>query len=243
MSFLKRLLGVKPPKEQKDANHNVPTLSVSEELQPHALKTIAKTGDKYVDDCFHIGFQEFDEPRRWNEIPEAQAITGPGNAGRLEEALRLAKALQNKYPDFYYSYYWFAVLYRKQARYDSARSALTQGLEVCKSKYKLCQMMGDTEWETGNLPEAVKWWIKNIVIQVSVHNLDDYVSFLHLSYVAEQLGLPVASSRLRQYVDRIRYGEIRLNPDAANKLYTGTRRQGTESMKRAIDLLDREYLS
>jgi tetratricopeptide (TPR) repeat protein len=176
-------------------------------------------------------------------MPGAKAIPEASNAGRVEEAIRFAEALRDKYPDFYFPYYWFAVSYRKQGRYDDAQNALGDGLRLSKSKYQLCQMYGDTEWELGNLPEAVKWWIISIVVQVSTENLDDFVSFLHLSYVAEQLGLGSACSRLRQFVDRIRIGQIRLNGDAANKLYIATRRQGTESMKRAIDLLDREYLS
>ncbi len=211
--------------------------------KPKSLKPVSRTGDAYVDACFHIEFQEFDDGRDWFEMPEAKAMTEAGNAGRVEEAIRHAEVLRDKYPDFYFSYHWFAVLYRKQGRYDDARKALGDGLRLSKSKYYLCQMYGDTEWELDNLPEAVKWWIKSIVVQVSTENLDDFVSFLHLSYVAEQLGLGSACSRLRQFVDRIRIGQIRLNGDAANKLYAATRRQGTESMKRAIDLLDREYFS
>jgi tetratricopeptide (TPR) repeat protein len=211
--------------------------------KPKSIKAVAQTGDPYVDSCFQIELQEFDEGRDWFEMPEAKAMTQAGNAGRVDEALRGAEALRVKYPDFFFPYLWFSILYRKQGRHADAKNSLNAGLQFSRSKFELCQNYGDTEWELGNLPEAVKWWVKSIVIQVSTKSLGNFAPFLQLSYVAEALGLQSACSRLRQFVDRMRPGEIRLNGDAANKLYLATRSQGTESMKRAIGLLDREFLS
>jgi tetratricopeptide (TPR) repeat protein len=213
------------------------------EPKPKPIKSIARTGDAYVDTCFMIEFQEFDDGRDWYEMPEARAVSDAGNAGRIEEALRHAEALRSKYPDFYFSYLWLSILYRKQGRNADAANALNDGLRFSRSKYELCQNYGDMEWELGHLPEAVEWWIKSIVIQVGTKSLGNFVAFLQLSYVAEAAGLQDACSHLRQFVDRMRAGEIRLNADAANKLYSSTRSQGTASMKQAIDLLDREYLS
>lgn len=213
------------------------------EPKPKPIKFIARTGDTYVDTCFSIEFQEFDDGRDWFEIPEAKAISQAGNAGRVEEALRHAEALRIKYPDFHFSYLWLSILYRKQGRTADAMIALNDGLRLSRSKYELCQNYGDTEWELGHLAEAVKWWIKSIVIQVGTKSLGNFVAFLQLSYVAEAAGLQGACSHLRRFVDRMRAGEIRLNADVANKLYSATRSQGTASMKQAIDLLDKEFLS
>jgi len=211
--------------------------------KPKPIKSVAKSGDAYVDTCFQIEFQEFDDGRDWFQIPEAKAMTQAGNAGRIEEALQHAEVLREKYPDFYFSYYWFAVLYNMQARNVEAINALNDGLRLSKSKYELCEKYGNIELDMNHLPEAVKWWIKSIVVQVSTQSLGNFVAFLHLSYVAEQLGLDSACSHLRQLVDRMRIGGIRLNAEPANKLYSTTRSQGTGSMKRAIEILDQEYLS
>jgi tetratricopeptide (TPR) repeat protein len=204
---------------------------------------IAKTGDAYVDDCFYIEFEEFGESRAWFEMPEAKPIPQMGNSGRVEEALRLAQPLRDKHNDFDFAYYWLAALYGKQGRYGDARSSLMEGLRLAKSKYSLCSMMGDTEWELDGLPEAVKWWIRSVVIQISVGKIKLFTPFLYLASVAEQLGLGRTSSRLTQYADRTSSSEIRLDPDVVERLYADTRRQGTESMRRAIELLDREFLS
>jgi len=207
------------------------------------IKTEAGTGDKYVDTCLKIEFQETHDGRKWYEMPECKAVVEAGNAGRTEEALRLVKALRDKYQDFWFPYYWLNVLYRKQKRYDDALKALFDGLRLSKSKYVLCAMMGSTRWETDNLLEAVKWWIRAIIIQIATKEITDDEPFLQLSYVAWQLGLKVVCLRLRRYVDAINRTKPRLIADAANRLYIATRLQGTESMKRTIALLDQEYLS
>ncbi|GEM_PF-2016334 len=207
--------------------------------KPLPFRSIARTGDEYVDSCFQIEFQEFYDERDWFEMPEAKAIP---RAETTEEALRLAEALREKYPDFDFSYYWFNILYRRQGRYDDARKIIIEGLRTAKSKSSLCERMGETEWQAGNLPEAVQWWIKSIVIQTGTDNLDDYVPFLNLSHVAEQTCLFDASMRLRKYVDSIRPGQIRVTDEIANEFYTATRNQGTESMRRAINLLNTAYL-
>jgi tetratricopeptide (TPR) repeat protein len=218
-------------------------IPVAKEPKPKSIKSIVQTGDAYVDSCFMIEFQEFDEGRDLFEIPEVKVLSQAGNSGRIEDALRHAEALRSKYPDLYFSYMWLSILYRKQGRTADAVNALNDGLRLSRSKYELCQNYGDMEWELGHLPEAVRWWIKSIVIQTSTNSLGNFVPFLQLSYVAEAAELQGACSHLRQFVDRMRAGEIRLNADVANKLYSATRAQGNASMKQAIDLLDSEYLS
>ena len=173
----------------KFCGENIDNVIKVVDLKPIPLKAVTKTGDSYVDACFQIEFQEFYEDRDWFGIPEAKVIPEAGNAGSIEEALCLAKALRDKYPDFYFSYYWFAILYCKQGHYEDARNSLIKGLHLVKSKYHLCEKMGDIERELVNLQEAVKWWIKSIVIQVSTEKIDNYNSFLYLSYVAEKFGL------------------------------------------------------
>ncbi|HEY1389115.1 MAG TPA: hypothetical protein VGF38_11275 [Ktedonobacterales bacterium] len=221
-----------------------PGMAVPEEtgVQPRAVKQVASTGDSYVDNCFHVDFQEFEDTRDWYQMPEAKPIPQAVNAGNLDEALRLAQTLRETFPDFDYSYSAFAMIYRKQNRYDDARHAIEEGLQAAKQKSGLCSSMGDIEWQAGNLREAVPWWIKSIVLQASTEHPTEYGPFMYLSYVAEQLGLGGACSRLRDVVDSIRAGKIRLSSEGANPLYAATRREGADSMKQAIQILDSEYL-
>lgn len=218
---------------------------LSEVVVPPSLPTkkIAKTGDPYVDECFEIGSDELYEDRDWFNMPEAKAIPEAANAGQIEEALRLAEELRRKHPDFDFGYYWFAVLYQKQRRYEDARKYLMEGLHSAKSKQGLYTAMGEMEWELQHVSEAVKWWIKSVAVQVGSQYATDYVAFLHLSYVAEALGVQAACLQLRAWVDRIRTGQIRLTGQAANEFYLATNRQGTTSMRYAIELLYKQYLS
>jgi HEAT repeat protein len=220
------------------------TVDLPQLVIPQALsiKRTAETGDPYIDECFQIDFDESYEGRDWFDMPEAKAIPDAANAGRIEEALRLAEELLHTHPDFYFGYYWFAVLYRKQKRYDDARSCLMEGLRLARSKQSLCTAMGDLEWERRDLPEAVKWWIKSVAVQVGSQYVTDYVAFLQLSYVAEALGIRVACSRLRSWVDRIRPGQLRLTAQAANELHLATSRQETPAMRLAIEMLEKHYL-
>jgi HEAT repeat protein len=212
---------------------------------PHGLplKKVAKTGDPYIDDCFTIDFEEMVEDRDWFKISEAKAIPDASNAGLIDDALHLAEELRKQQPDFYFSYYWLGVLFRKQKRPIDGRKILLEGLNLCRSKQSLCTALGDLEWEQHNLSEAVKWWIKSVAVQVGAQYVTDYGAFLHLSYVAEGLGIGVACLELRDWVDRVRSGQIRLNGQAANEFYGATSRQGTPAMRLAIELLEKNYLS
>ncbi|NLI19946.1 MAG: molecular chaperone DnaK [Clostridiales bacterium] len=220
-------------------------IALAEVIVPRSLpiKKIAMTGDPYVDNCFQIDFDEFYEERDWFNIPEAKAIADAGNAGLIGEALRLAADFRQEYPDFYFCYYWFAILYRKQKRYDDARKSLMEGLHFAKSKESLCAKMGDVEWEVHDLHEAVKWWIKSIVVQLGSQYATDDDAFLYLSYVAETLGMIGVCLKLRSWVDRLRFGQIRLNAQSANDIYLATSRQETSAMRLAIELLDIYYLN
>jgi HEAT repeat protein len=248
--ILKAFLAYDPPsaEDAEAAIHAIRTrcgVKDSADLNvPPSLTTkkVGMTGDAYVDDCFRIDFDEMYEGRVWHQIPEARAIPEARNAGRLDEALRLAEELRQDQPDFYFSYYWLAELHRRQGRDEEARKALIEGLGCARSKQSLCQAMGELEWERRNLPEAVKWWIKSVAVQVGSQYATDYVAFLHLSYVAEALGLRTACSELRSWVDRLRSGQIRLTAEAENEFYLATIEQGAPPLQRAIERLEDHYL-
>jgi len=192
-----------------------------------ATKPSASEGtlDTYVDACFNMEFEESQEERRWSDVPEAAAVAEAANDRRTEEALRLAQALRDKHPDFHLGYYWVGELQRRQQRYSDARECLLRGLDLTKSKYALCEMMGQVHCEAGNLAAAVKWWIRSCVIQLRLEDIEAHTPFLNLSYVAEGMGLSSECAALRQTVDGSRQGrDCRLSADDANRLYRLTHR-------------------
>jgi len=219
------------------------------------IKTFPETDDDYVDQCFKIEFQEFEENRDWFDMPEAKAVTESGNTGKIEEALILAKTMQNRHPDFWFPYFWRAILYSKKRNYKDVWKVLLEGLELSKSKFDLCAKLGNLEWELAeDLPEAIKWWAKSIVIQISAKeflNRDASMArlrwndspFFYLSYVAEQLGLSRPFWKLRGYADQINIDKHCFIPEEAEKLYAAVHNQGTVSIGKVIELLSEKYLS
>lgn len=207
------------------------------------IKTIDQTGDAYIDSCFRFDFQQYKEDRDWSQIPEAIAIARAGNAGETEEGIRLAKELRNKYLDFDFCYSWLGNLYLRLNSYGEAYNAVSEGLRLARSKYSLCRTMGMIHLKVGELPEAVKWWIRSLVIRICAHKLNDVEILIYLSYVAEALGLDTECSILRRRADDINSGGIRLSSQKANELYAWTRQWSSSSMKQAITLLVHEYIT
>lgn len=129
------------PLVAEDAHNTIKSISrrcnilYSETAIPQSLpiKKIAKAGDQYIDECFHIDFDEFYDGRDWFNIPEAKSIPDIAKAGRIDEAIDLAKGLRDLYPDFYFSYCWLAILYRKQGNYNEAKNSLAEGLRISKT--------------------------------------------------------------------------------------------------------------
>ena len=217
-------------------------------VRSSSIRSPAITGDAYIDACFQFDFQEHHDTRNWREIPEAQALVKFAREKNTEAALRQCQIVRDNYPDFYWPYYWLATLYGGQGRLEDARQALTEGLGYAKSKYNLCGKMGEIEWEVGNLAEAVKWWLKSVIIQINTDNLDTFTPFLRLSYIAQGFGLTDTQLLLIQYVDNINYA-VRYDNEYALEMWEAVTiilQDSIElgiSIKQALELLHQEYLS
>lgn len=197
----------------------------------------------FVNRCLTLQYQEDREDRNWGDIPEMRNVASLGNAGRIDEATRLAESLLPRYPDHYFVYYWLGYLGMRQEAYDNARAALGDGLKKCRSKHSLCQELGEIELKARNLPEAVYWWTQSILLQNSVGTREDYNPFLYLAYVAQFLGLSHVASELFQIVDSIRFGQVRLSGTAASDLRQLVTSQSNESMREMLTELYNRHLA
>lgn len=211
------------------------------------IKRINRTGDAFIDSCFHFDLVEYEEIRDWSQITDAVSLAEQGNgaiesgeAGRLQDAIRSCNALKNKYPDLDFCYAWLCNFYLQLGSYGEAQKAVADGLRLARSKFWLCEKMAAVHLKTGELEDAVRWWIRALVIRVSARKLG-FETLLYLSYVAEGLGLHAECRALRQEADRIRDG-IRLAPTAANNLYKLSALRGSSSMGRSITLFLTEYI-
>jgi len=68
-------------------------------------------------------------------------------------------------------------------------------------------------------------------------------AYLYLYHVAEALGLSTLATQLRDRVDFIRPGQIRLSPDAVNNLTVLIHKSDTTQIKKALEILEKRYFA
>lgn len=170
----------------------------------------------YLDECLSSGLQDLPEERNAYRMPDVQPAHILGSGGGTPEHVRLGRDLVNKYPDLDMPYYWLSHHYLLKRDLDTARQLLDQGIRSCKRKRWLCDEYGELEYRAGNLPEAVKWWTRHAVLQITSATFDAYACFMYLGYVAGWCDLPDEARLLFSVTDAIKF--IRLDNTGQREL-------------------------
>ncbi|MBZ5662893.1 MAG: hypothetical protein LAO08_21040 [Acidobacteriia bacterium] len=190
-------------------------------LMPRASELpLVPSEEEYVRKCLAPSFSEAQKERAFQDIPELQRVLGPLNASRNEEAAREAETLATQYSDWDMSYDWGATANLRLGHYDRARSLLREGLEKAKRKGRLCTVMGEVEWKTKSIKDALFWLVQGIHCQEVLKDFEES-PYLYLHYIAEGLELPNVAAAFISRVDKIRYGGIRLNTTSHRALAIG----------------------
>lgn len=183
------------------------------------------TGNEYVDSCLLHGLTEGDDRR--DPLAYATVRLGPddivvsvkkvlGLGGLNPEVIDKVLEVKAQVPDNHEPYYFLAHAYIKADYLSKARTLLNEGLRMCKKKHTLCQMYAELELRSGNMPEAVKWWIRGGSLQIVTGVLDDFEPFMNLAYIAHHFGNRDLSSYLFELSDSIR--GVRLDAEAQDTL-------------------------
>ena len=196
--------------------------------------------EEYVRRCLTMGFSERPEQRRYESIPEAQRVLAPLNSGRNQEALQEAENIIKQYGDWDVGYLWATSAMLELREHERARNLLQEGLENAKRKSRICALMGNIQWKTKNLRDAIYWWVQAIHCQEAIKDYEES-PYLYLHYVADALGLSDVAAALIERVDRIRYS-IRLNATTAADLGDLARQQTTPGMRDVLVGLCGRYL-
>ena len=89
--------------------------------------------------------------------------------------------------------------------------------------------------------EAVVWWIRSAVAQLSTHGAIQEGPFLYLAYIAGAFGDHTSKDQLLKVVDRLtQWGK--LNDSATNRINSLVAAEGNRSISVAIRLLCEEFL-
>jgi tetratricopeptide (TPR) repeat protein len=196
--------------------------------------------DKYFTNCLEQKYKEEDDIRSWDSDPIFQKVLTPLNSGDNATACREAESIVPKFGDFADLYDWWGTALIRMGSYDKARQVLREGIEKSKKKHPLCNQLGEVEWKSRNLRDAVYWWAQGLHCQESLTNYGGHEgAYLYLHYVSLGFGLSDCAAAFLMRSDQIRPGNIRLNPESSKDLFnlasTAKDSQITEVLKGIVN--------
>jgi hypothetical protein len=166
-------------------------------------------------------------------------LSGAGIKGRIKvgpELIGIGSVLN-------IAYRWAKALLNER-ECDEAKSVLRDALSKCKQKYPLLNLMGEVEWKSGSLSDAVYWWVQGLSCQQTRKGFGEEVgAYLYLYHVADALGLSALATGLRDRVDFIRPGKIRLSPDAVGSLTRLARTSDTTQIRKTLQIVEKKYFA
>jgi tetratricopeptide (TPR) repeat protein len=231
MDFLNKLLGKKQS-----------TTASSNYAQSHMIKTPTPdptNEEEYVRRCLEVEFKEEQETRTFGSDPAFATVLTPLNAQQYTQVIKAGQSVLSRFPDFDLIYKWMGSAYRSTQQLQKSREILSEGIQKSKRKCLLLTDMGVTEWQSGNLHEAVYW------LSQAIHNLYsnpiDYNAFLLLSYVAKGSGLKDFERALLAQVDSLKPGQVRLDPTREEHLLTLVKNKQTDVIRKALKKLQAKY--
>jgi hypothetical protein len=202
-------------------------------------KDKSQAKDPYLNECLSSGLKDLPEKRNAWHMPDVEPAHFLGSGYASEEQVRLGHDLIAKYPDLDMPYYWLSHHYLLKGDLDTARKLLDQGIQICNTKRNLCCEYGEVEYATGKIFEAVKWWTREAVLQITSGVFDSYSCFMYLAYIAGWCRLPNESKLLFSVTDAIR--SIRLSDTGQQKLYSMVLSADIAVLARVITLLADTY--
>jgi hypothetical protein len=201
----------------------------------------ARTGDTFVDECFECSWLELNEPRDWFDVPDLELVRTLAKDSGSDAALAQLEKIWSRYSDHDFVYLWKAELEAKKGNKTKAINTLDVGLEKARRKDSLCSTRAMIEYRDGNIRDAVLWWIRSAVSQISVKDPISENPFLYLAYVAQAFGDYKSRDQLFSVVDRLtRFG--RLGDSAQSCINSMISSQGNKSMMVAVALLCNEFI-
>jgi tetratricopeptide (TPR) repeat protein len=197
--------------------------------------------EDFVRRCLEAEFKEEQETRTFRSDPAFANVLTPLNSQQYVQTIKAGHAILPRFPDFDLVYKWIGSAYRSTQQLPKSRDILSEGLRKAKRKCLLLTDMGETEWQLGNINEALYWWSQALHCLSS--NPIDYNAYLLLSYVAKGVGLSDFEQKLLAHVDSLRGGQVRMDPAMAGRLTTLIQNKKTQAMQKTLRGLQSKYFS
>ncbi|MFA5906586.1 MAG: hypothetical protein WC836_21840, partial [Desulfobacula sp.] len=217
--------------------------SVSQESKTLTLKPPPSTGDVFADSCFVLEFPPSPDDRIGSQMEGLKDVPGLVKQGLLEDAWMILDTHHIGLKDLDFIYAFKALILQKNGQTDAAKKTLLAGLKLGRGKYLLYERLGFLFFETGQLNEAVKCWIKSIVAMKTLDKMTMWEPFLYLAGTAKTLSSEIHFRILSAWVREISpYGELSLDDKAVKKLNESAGGLSAESVLKALDILCRFYI-
>jgi len=199
--------------------------------------------DQFFDDCFSFNIPNKYDHREWSRIDELKDIPNLVKKGHLEKASIILENIAAQYNDYDFLYAWQGTIKQKEGNYKAAQKIISKGLEQARSTHVLCERMGYFEFKSGNINDAVKWWIRSIVLMIQAKSPKRWEAFLYLAYVAKACESSSHHTILMNVVSQISiHGRLELESETATLINKKISLLDVESTRKAIGHLCNRFL-
>ena len=214
---------------------------VSPENRP--LKPPPSTGDSFADSCFILDFLPSPDDRTGSRMEGLKEVPGLVKQGLLEDAWMILDEHHQTLKDLDFIYAFKALILQKNGQPEAAEKTLLAGLKFGKGKFLLYERLGFLCFETGQLTEAVRWWIKSIVAMRMLNQVTMWEPFLYLAAAARVLAGETQARTLTAFVTRLSpHGELSLDDKALKRINEQARGLSAPSVLKALDVLCLHFL-
>jgi len=226
-----------------DAGCTKPDKNMQLDADAHNNRGIESRGEDFATEVFAFDLITSDEreEQNWQQMADLKEIPALVNTNQIAKAEPLVEAALRRYPEYGFVYYFRAKLWKDMGRMDMAKRACEDGLKVSTQKQMLCHLMGLLEFDRGSLHEAVRWWIRSILLQLRSGRMVDTNSFLYLSCVADSIGDKSSAAKLLTLSSGGANGALCLSNAESQKVTERVIEQGDSGITNAIEMLTSRY--
>jgi hypothetical protein len=196
-------------------------------------------GDSFIDECFRIDFKELVEDRSYYNIDGLKTLnTIVYSRSDPARALKMTVDAVSRCPDFDVLYVWLGDVRAQLREKGQPQKTYLEGLQRCRQKKYLCASMGNAEFKSGNLAQAIIWWIRSCLLKTP-----EPYPYLNLACIAEGVGLNSEYRTLIRKADSLSGSVVRFNSAGVTERRQMASSQGSSEIASAITRLCRGELA
>jgi hypothetical protein len=214
-----------------------PKPNISPAPTPQNIEPTQSTTTPYVESVFAFDLTDKPESYVWRKIDGLCLVPDLVRNKDIAQAEAVIREVLPKYSDYSFVHYWNTIVFEKKGDIDKARQSCAEGIRVSNEKHYLCGQLAMLEFKHGTLKEAVRWWIRSILLQMPNKSVDDAQSFLYLAFIALLNHQNDASSMLMAASAKGRHGAVDLSHEGKQDVSRKVNAEPYDEVRLAIQEL------